>query len=161
MHRLGELIRSYASHVARFFLLEIFIMTKSFNRVAVYAVFNDADNVSASLAERLFALGIASRSEARPLAMEWAIEDTKRKAIKAGKPVPTVKLIKGQRGLTFSVRDSAAERACNRVLEVCFPSADKPKSAKPTVNKVDAVDALLKKYKALTASEKRRFLKSI
>ena len=93
-------------------------MTKSFNRVAVYAVFNDADNMSASLAERLFALGIASRSEARPLAMEWAIEDTKRKAIKAGKPVPTV-------------------------------------------NKVDAVDAVLKKYKALTASEKRRFLKSI
>lgn len=141
--------------------MEIFIMTKSFNRVAVFAVFTDADNASASFADRLFELGIASRADARPLAMEWAIEDTKRKAIKAKKPVPTVKIIEGQRGLTFSVRDSAAERACNRVLEICFPKADKPKTSKPTVNKVDAVDALLKKYQALTASEKRRFLKSI
>ena len=138
-------------------------MTKSFNRSAVFAVFTDADNESASFADRLFELGIASRADARPLAMEWAIEDTKRKAIKAKKPVPTVKIIEGQRGLTFSVRDSAAERACNRVLEICFPKADapKPKTPKATANKVDAVDALLKKYQALTASEKRRFLKSI
>ena len=138
-------------------------MTKSFNRVAVYAVFNDADNVSASLAERLMALGIASRAEAKPLAMEWSIEDCKRKAIKAKKPVPTVKLVEGQRGLTYSVRDSAAERACNRVLEVCYPKADapKPKTAKPSANKVDEVAKLLKKYQALTAVEKRRFLKSI
>jgi hypothetical protein len=136
-------------------------MTKSFNRVAVFAVFNDADNVSASLAERLMALGIASRAEAKPLAMEWSIEDCKRKAIKAKKPVPTVKLVEGQRGLTYSVRDSAAERACNRVLEVCYPKADAPKSPKATANKSDPVDALLKKYKALTASEKRRFLKGL
>ena len=138
-------------------------MTKSFNRVAVYAVFNDADNESASFAVRLMELGIASRAEAKPFAMEWAIEDTKRKAIKAKKPVPTVKIIEGQRGLTFSVRDSAAERAMNRVLSVCYPNADapKPKTGKATANKVDAVDAVLKKYQALTASEKRRFLKSI
>ena len=138
-------------------------MTKSFNRVAVFAVFNDADNVSASLAERLMELGIASRAEAKPFAMEWSIEDCKRKAIKAGKPVPTVKLVNGQRGLTYSVRDSAAERACNRVLEVCYPKADapKPKTPKATANKTDPVEALLKKFKALTASEKRRFLKAV
>jgi hypothetical protein len=148
MHRLGELSRSYASHVARFFLLEIFIMTKSFNRVAVFAVFNDADKSSASFTERLLALGIGSRADARPLAMEWASK-------KYG-----VAIKDGQRGLTFVKRDTDAERAMNRVLQVCFPSADL-KSGKRTANKVDAVDALLKKYQALTASEKRRFLKSI
>ena len=79
--------------------------------------------------------------------MEWA-------AKKHG-----VAIKQGQRGATLP-RDSAAERAMNRVLQVCFPSADL-KSAKRTANKVDAVDALLKKYQALTASEKRRFLKSI
>jgi len=122
-------------------------MTKSFNRVAVFAVFNDADKSSASFAERLLALGIGSRADARPLAMEWA-------AKKHG-----VAIKQGQRGATLP-RDSAAERAMNRVLQVCFPSADL-KSAKRTANKVDPVESLLKKYQALTASEKRRFLKSI
>jgi len=138
-------------------------MTKSFNRNAVYAVFNDADTSSASFAVRLMELGIASRAEAKPLAMEWAIEDGKRKAIKARLPVPTVKLVEGQRGVTFSVRDSGAERAMNRVLEVCYPKADapKPKSPKRSANKVDAVAKVVKAYTALTAVEKRRFLKAI
>jgi len=138
-------------------------MTKSFNRNAVYAVFNDADTSSASFAVRLMELGIASRAEAKPLAMEWAIEDGKRKAIKARLPVPTVKLVEGQRGVTFSVRDSGAERAMNRVLEVCYPKADapKPKTAKRSANKTDAVAKLVKAYTALTAVEKRRFLKAI
>ncbi len=124
-------------------------MTKSFNRVAVFAVFNDADKSSASFAVRLMELGIASRSDARPLAMEWASKKY------------NVAIKEGQRGMTFVKRDSDAEKAMNRVLQVCYPSADKPKSGKQTANKVDAVDAVLKKYQALTASEKRRFLKSI
>ena len=119
-------------------------MTKSFNRVAVFAVFNDADKSSASFAERLLALGIGSRSDARPLAMEWA-------AKKHG-----VVIKQGQRGATLP-RDSAAERAMNRVLQVCFPSADKPKSRKAVANKSDPVEALFKKWKALSAAEKRRF----
>jgi len=124
-------------------------MTKSFNRVAVFAVFNDADNESASFAEQLLALGIGSRADARPLAMEWASKKY------------NVAIKEGQRGMTFVKRDTDAEKAMNRVLQVCYPSADKPKSGKQTANKVDAVDAVLKKYQALTASEKRRFLKSI
>jgi hypothetical protein len=124
-------------------------MTKSFNRVAVFAVFNDADNESASFAVRLMELGIASRAEAKPFAMEWASK-------KYG-----VAIKEGQRGMTFVKRDTDAERAMNRVLQVCFPSADKPKSGKATANKTDAVDLVLKKYNALSASEKRRFLKSI
>ena len=127
-------------------------MTKSFNRVAVFAVFDLADKSSASFAERLMSLGIASRAEARPHAVEWASKKYSNEPIK-----------QGQRGLTFVKRDTNAERACDRVLEVCYPKADapKPKSPKPTANKVDAVAKVVKAYTALTAVEKRRFLKSI
>jgi hypothetical protein len=90
-------------------------------------------------------LGIASRAEAKPFAMEWA----------AKKHNETIK--QGQRGATFTKRDSAAERAMNRVLQVCYPSADKPKSPKATANKTDVVGALFKKWQALSAAEKRRF----
>jgi len=124
-------------------------MTKSFNRPAVFAVFNDADNESASFAVRLMELGIASRAEAKPFAMEWASK-------KHGEAIK-----QGQRGATFAKRDSAAEKAMNRVLQVCFPSADLKKSGKRIANKVDAVAKLIEKYTALSASEKRRFLKSI
>jgi hypothetical protein len=126
-------------------------MTKSFNRNAVYAVFNLADKSSVSFAEQLLEQGIASRAEAKPFAMEWASKKY------------TVALKDGQRGRTFVKPDTDAERAMNRVLQVCFPSADapKPKSPKPTANKVDPVAKLVEKYQALTAVEKRRFLKSI
>ena len=131
------------------FLFGVLIMTKSFNRVAVYAVFDVADKSSASFAEQLLALGIGSRSDARPLAMEWASKKYK------------VAIKEGQRGMTFVKRDTDAEKAMNRVLQVCFPSADLKKSGKATVNKVDAVAKLVEKYNTLSASEKRRFLKSI
>ena len=123
-------------------------MTKSFNRVAVFAVFDLADKSSASFAERLMSLGIASRAEARPHAVEWASKKYSNEPIK-----------QGQRGLTFVKRDTNAERACDRVLEVCYPKADapKPKTAKATANKTDPVSALFKKWQALSASEKRRF----
>jgi hypothetical protein len=122
-------------------------MTKSFNRPAVFAVFNDADNESASFAVRLMELGIASRAEAKPFAMEWASK-------KHGEAIK-----QGQRGATFAKRDSAAEKAMNRVLQVCYPKADapKPKTPKATANKVDPVSALFKKWQALSAGEKRRF----
>jgi len=127
-------------------------MTKSFNRPAVFAVFNDADKSSASFAVRLMELGIASRAEAKPFAMDWASKNHNDEPIK-----------QGQRGATFTKRNTNAERAMNRVLEVCYPKADapKPKTPKATANKVDAVAKLLKAYTALTAVEKRRFLKSI
>jgi hypothetical protein len=126
-------------------------MTKSFNRVAVYAVFNQADKSSVSFAEQLLEQGIGSRADARPLAMEWASKKY------------SVALKEGQRGMTFVKPDTDAERAMNRVLQVCYPSADapKPKTGKATANKVDPVAKLVEKYQALSAVEKRRFLKSI
>jgi len=126
-------------------------MTKSFNRNAVYAVFNLADNSSASFTEKLLEQGIASRAEATPFAMDWASEKYE------------AKLKDGQRGKTFVKRNTDAERAMNRVLSVCYPKADapKPKTPKRSANKVDAVAKVVKAYTALTAVEKRRFLKSI
>jgi hypothetical protein len=125
-------------------------MTKSFNRTAVYAVFNQADKSSVSFAEQLLALGIGSRADARPLAMEWASKKY------------NVKIKQGQRGAMLP-EDSAADKAMRRVLGVCFPSVDMPKakSPKPTANKADPVAKLIEKYQALSAVEKRRFLKSI
>ena len=114
------------------------------NRKAIFAVFNDADTSSASFTERLLALGIASAADAKPLAMEWA----------AAKH--NARITQGQRGATLP-RNSAAERAMYRVLGVCFPKADKPKTAKATANKTDAVSKLFKAWSALSGAEKRRF----
>lgn len=128
----------------------------AFNKQAVFAVFKDADNQSASFAERLIALGVADRATARPLAMEWALGRAQSKKLDAG-----VKLIKGQRGLTFSKRDTAAERMMNRVLGLCFPAVDLPKAKTQSSNKTDPVESLLKKFASLTAAEKRRFKAAI
>lgn len=119
-------------------------MSFTFNKVAVFAVFNDADKSSASFADRLMRLGIASRAEAKPWAMQWAAQ-------KYG-----AKIEQGQRGDKLP-RDSAAEKAMNRVLSVCFPAVDMPKAPRSN-NKTDAVAKLLKAYAGLSAAEKRRFL---
>lgn len=124
-------------------------MTFAINRKAIYAVFTDADNQSVSFASRLMELGIASRAEARPFAMEWA-------ANKHGE-----QLKKGLQGTTFARRDTAAERAMNRVLSLCYPSVDKPTTKKSANNKTDAVKSLVTRYAKLTPAEKRRFLASI
>ena len=116
------------------------------NKQSIFAVFNDADKSSASFAERLIALGVADRATARPLAMEWAAQ-------KYG-----AKIEQGQRGDKLP-RDSAAEKAMNRVLQVCFPSADMP--SRSGAGKTDPVEALLKKFAALTPAQKRAFKAAI
>ena len=119
-------------------------MKLAINRAAIYAVFTDADNQSASFAVRLMELGIASRAEAKPFAMEWAAKKHK------------VVITQGLQGAKLP-RDSAAERAMNRVLSLCYPPADAPKPKKTTANKTDPVTKLFTQWKALTAAEKRRF----
>ena len=116
------------------------------NRTKIFAIFNLADEESASFAEQLMALGIASRADARPFAMEWASK-------KYREPLKN-----GQRGLTFKRRGTSAEQAVTRVLQVCYPSADKPAKPKAkTSNKTDPVKRLLDAYAKLTGAEKRRF----
>ena len=115
------------------------------NQSAIFAILEAADTQSASFAERLIAQGIASKADARPFAMEWA----------AKKYRETLK--QGQRGATFARRGTAAEQAVTRVLQVCFPSADKPAKAPKASGKTDAVSKLFKQWQALSAGEKRRF----
>jgi hypothetical protein len=112
----------------------------------VQQVFEDADNNSVSYMERLLALGIATRAEAKPHAMEWA-------SIKY-----EAKIIDGRQGKQLP-RDTPAVRAMNRVLATCFPSVDKPSTVK--ANKTDPVKQLVAKYSKLTKAEQRRFLSSI
>lgn len=118
------------------------------NKTAIFAVFNDADTSSVSFAERLFALGIGDRATAKPLAMEWA----------AKKYRDTI--VQGQRGDKLTT-NGAAERAMYRVLDVCFPNADKPKAKPSKVNVTDPVAKLLSAYAKLTPAEQRKFLRRI
>ena len=116
----------------------------TFNKAAVFAVFAAADKSSASFAEQLLALGVGDRATARPLAMEWA-------ARKYG-----VTIEQGQRGDKLP-RDSAAEKAMLRVLDVCFPRVDAPKPKINAARAADPVEKLLADFAKLTAGQKRSF----
>ena len=117
------------------------------NQTRVFAIFDDADNSSANFTARLLAEGIASRTDAKPLAIAWASRKYR------------AKVTKGNQGDKLP-RNSDAERAMYRVLSVCFPKADLPKP-KASANKADPVARLLKSFKALTPAEKRRFKAAI
>lgn len=110
-------------------------------------VFTDADNSSASFAARLAELGIADRATARPLALVWAAEKY------------DAKLEEGQRGLRLP-RDSAAEKAAQRVLQVCFPSADLP-AGRNVSRQADPVEKMASAFAKLDKAEQRRFLRLI
>lgn len=118
-------------------------MNATINRTAIYAVFNDADTTSASFTERLLALGIGDRATAKPFAMEWAAKKYR------------VAIVQGQRGAMLP-RNSAAEKAMNRVLSVCFPPADAPRLTRKT-HQADRVTKLYEAWAKLSAAEKRRF----
>ena len=118
---------------------------KAINKQVVFAIFNDADNSTASFATRLFNAGVFDKATARTLAVEWA-------AAKYGQ-----KVIKGQRGDTLT-QDSAGLQAVTRVMRACFESAPSNKSSN---NKTDKVKSLVTSFSKLTPAEKRRFLASI
>jgi hypothetical protein len=96
-------------------------MSNAINKSAVFALFNEVENQSASWSCKLFDLGVFSREEARPLCIEWA----------EGKY--DVKAKDGQRGKGFDVsttKGNAAHQAVKRVLSTCFPSEGKEASEK-------------------------------
>ena len=111
-------------------------------------MFDLADNLSASLADYLFSLGLSDRATAKPFAMRWA-------AKKYGATIE-----QGQRGDKLP-RDSAAEKAMNRALAQCFPATDLPKATPAASNQTDVVAKLLKAYAKLTPAEKRKFKAAI
>jgi hypothetical protein len=156
---LGIGLIGFRLHVAGFFIWSN-QMTFTFNKstgkyinnkgeaITADDVFDLADNESASFADYLMSLGIADRATARPLVMKWAAKKYK------------VAIEQGQRGAKLP-RNSGAEKAMNRVLQVCFPSADLPQRAPAKSNKTDNVAKLLKAYTALTAAERKRFLAAL
>ena len=116
------------------------------NKTKVFAIFQDADNVQASLATRLFDEGIFDRTQALPLVIEFVEGKYK------------VKATMGQRGLMFE-KNSASEQAKKRILANCFETVAKPKAN--TQNKKDPIDALLAKIKALPKSAQKRIKDAI
>jgi hypothetical protein len=116
-------------------------------KAQAFAVFNKADASSVQFLSELLELGIGSRTDAKPLVIEWASAKYK------------CKPYKGQRGLTFP-QGSTARMAMNRVLDRIFGGETKPTT--PNVsNKVDPVKSLVTRFSKLTAAEKRRFLASV
>ena len=114
-------------------------------------VFDAAESASVNFAEAMMQLGIGSRAEAKPHALQWASK-------KYGVPIRT-----GQRGDGFA-RDTkkgeAAHKAVQRVLDIIYPSSDLP-SGKTKAKQADPVAQLLKKFNNLTAAQKKRFLAGV
>lgn len=76
-------------------------------QVKADAIFELADAASTSFAVQLAGLGLDSRALAKPFAMRWAAKKYH------------AKIESGQRGDKLP-RDSAADKAMHRVLNVCF-----------------------------------------
>lgn len=114
-------------------------------------VFDAAESASVNFAEAMMQLGIGSRAEAKPHALQWASK-------KYGVPIRT-----GQRGDGFdrdTKKGEAAHKAVQRVLNIIYPPSDLP-SGKSEAKQSDPVAQLLKKFNNLTAAQKKRFLAGI
>jgi hypothetical protein len=121
-------------------------------KAQAFAVFNKADNSSVEFLSQLLPLGIASRTDAKPLVIEWAEKKYE------------CKPYMGQRGMTFK-QGSTARMAMNRVLDRIFGGETKPSKPKTKTNskhdKVDKVKKLHSEFQKLNANERRRFLLSL
>jgi hypothetical protein len=118
-------------------------------KAQAFAVFNKADNVSVVLLSDLLPLGIASRTDAKPLVIEWASKKY------------NCKPYEGQRGTTFK-QGSTARMAMNRVLNRIFGDEIAPSKPKTKTNsKTDKVKKLHNEFQKLNANERRRFLLSL
>jgi len=116
-------------------------------------VFDAAESASVNFAEAMMQLGIGSRAEAKPHALQWASK-------KYGVPIRT-----GQRGDGFdrargNKKAEAAHKAVQRVLDIIYPPSDLP-SKKTKAKQPDPVAQLLKKFNDLTAAQKKRFLAGV
>lgn len=105
-----------------------------------------ADGVSVSLAERLLKHGIGDSTTARPFAVYYIAEVRKVWHL----------AYEGQRGVTFGYGNKY-ERQVTRLLSKIFDDVQAEVPAKKGNTQADKVKALFNKWKALSASEKRRF----
>ncbi len=116
-------------------------------------VFDAAESASVNFGEAMMQLGIGSRAEAKPHALQWASK-------KYGVPIRS-----GQRGDGFDrvnggKKAEAAHKAVQRVLDIIYPPSDLP-SGKSEAKQADPVAQLLKKFNNLTAAQKKRFLAGV
>ena len=116
-------------------------------RNQAYLVFNKVEGASCDFAEQLLTLGV-DRVVGRALAMEWA-------SAKYHAPIKV-----GQRGLMLP-RDSAAEKAMNRVIRFIWPLESATPKKKAKRSKVDPIEALIKKINGLTPAQRRRIRAAI
>lgn len=115
------------------------------------ATFKLADNVSASLCDALLSDGIGDRATAKPFVMKYVLAKYPGASIKAG-----------QRGLTFTKRNTDAERAYYRIMDACFPTGQtdskpkgnsKSKPAKFTRAMTSAANLFLAEFEGKTKAE--------
>ena len=121
-----------------------------FDRKAVYAVFNAADESSTSYAEKLAALGV-DQPAARAMSLEWASEKYR------------APLRMGQRGMTLP-RDSAAAKAAQRVMSIIYPrgsEGDGKRGKRGKRNSADPVEKLIRQCLKLSAAQRRRIKAAI
>lgn len=114
-------------------------------------VFDAAESASVNFAEALMQMGIGSKEDAKPHALQWASK-------KYGVPIRA-----GQRGDGFdrdTKKGEAAHKAVQRVLTTIYPPSDLPRG-KTEAKQADPVAQLLKKFGNLTAAQKKRFLAGI
>ena len=124
--------------------------------------FELADNSSASFLDTLLSEGIGDRETVRVYAMKWAIAQEK---------YADVSVVKGQRGLKFNKRGSAAEQAVTRILRAVFNSGatgKKQKKAAPakfTASQRSVCNLFLAEFPGKTLQEQinqaRALLKSL
>ena len=106
-----------------------------------------ADNMSVTLAEQLLKHGIGDKTTARPFVVYYIAEVRKGAMALA---------YEGQRGITFGYGNKY-ERQVTRLLSKIFDDVQAEVSTKKGNTNTDKVKALFNKWKALSASEKRRF----
>ena len=111
-------------------------------RNQAYLIFNAVNDTSCDFAEKLLGLGV-DRVIGRVLAMEWSSEKYH------------ARITMGERGLKLP-RNSAAEQAFHRVVAFVWPAVSAT-TKKVKRSNSDPVAALLKRYAALTAGQKRSF----
>ena len=132
-------------------------MTTSINTTAAFIAFDKfaatTQKANDTLVSALGKAGITTLEAARPIAMQWVSARTKCPIVSgAGKAT-------GRKVLDAKHRNyEAAKKALQRVMSAFAP---KPTTAKPTVNKVDAVQLLVTRFSKLSKAEQKRFLASI
>ena len=132
-------------------------MTTSINTTAAFIAFDKfakaQDTSRATLVNELGKAGITTLEAARPIAMQWVSARTKCPIV-SGSGKATGRKVLDAKHANYE----AAKKALQRVMSAFAP---KPTTAKPTVNKVDAVQLLVTRFSKLSKAEQRRFLASI